>query len=372
MNIRFPDNTSFKDEIKDLWRIAFGDTEAFLSAYFGGIWQGKNALAMLEDDKVIGALELVPYTLSVRNQDVKTSYIVGVSTLPSHRNRGVAKALMNAALVEQKRRGETFSLLIPFSYEFYEKMGYATCYNEGHSAVKTDVLPEISGGSFQVASCNDYEVLNHIYEIFCKDKNAFIRRSETQWQFVFSFLSMVGGTLAMYKDDTGTYVGYIAFLQDKKRFRVLEMAYENESGLSALLSFAKKEAADYETIDFLHPANAPALFGASLHPSAMARIVNVPDALSAGLGDVSLYVTDDFFPENSGVYIEENGIVQKTDSKPDVTIDIGSLTQLVLGFCSCKELKKAGRLTGKNDAINKLDVLYPKQENYINFILRDV
>ncbi len=372
MNIRFPDNSQFIDEIKDLWHIAFGDTEAFLSVYFGGIWQGENALAMLEDNHVIGALELVPYTLSVRNQDLKISYIVGVSTHPSHRNLGVAKALMQAALSEQKKRGEVFSHLIPFSYEFYEKMGFATCYSESHSSFKTETLPDDAEGTFSIASLENYNVLNNIYETFCKDKNAFVRRRKKEWEFVFSFLSMVNGKLILYKDQSGNPAGYIAFLKDKKRFRILEMAYENESQASALLAFAKKEAADYQAIDFLLPANAPSFAEATKHPSAMARIIDVPAALSAGLGDVSLGVTDVFCPENNGVYLEQDGNIQKAEKRADVTTDIGSLTQLVLGYSSCKELAEAGKLTGSSEAILCLDKLYPKQHNYINFILRDV
>ncbi len=371
------DSTAYKEQIKDLWQYAFSEEEPFLSLYFGEFWQGKNAVSVLQDDCLAGALELVPYQLSLRGHVLPVSYIVGVSTAPEMRGRGIAKTLMHTALEKQAQRKEALSLLQPFSYAFYCKMGYALCYEETHCSVTFNQFPKVQSNlSMYPATLEDYEALNTVYNAFCHGKNGYVCRSREDWNFIFKLLQAEAGYVYACKDNTGSLCGYISFIKDANRFRVLEMAYTTKESQEALLSFTAAHFSTYSQIDFTLPAAStmPVLFPeppvCRRQPFVMARIVDVCAVLSAGLEDIRLSVADDFYSENTGVYYELDGQILRADNLlADAKTDIGSLTQLIMGYMSAKELCELGLMEASVKAIDNLDRLYPKQQNYINHIL---
>lgn len=379
MKLNTTDNSSNREQIKDLWRYAFSDTEDFISLYFNRFWQGKNAIAALDNKKVVGALELVPYKLSLRGNAIDTSYIVGISTLPEARGNGIASDLVRAAMEKQRERREVLSLLSPFSFRFYNKMGYATCYQEMRCHIPSERFPMTRyKGSFHQARLNDYESLSSVYHQFCKHKNGYVYRKKEEWQFIFDMLKLAGGYLYSYQNKDGTIIAYLSFVKNAEKFQVVEAAYINPEGLQALLSFVGSHFSSYSHIDMTLPAGSPlpTLFCeppvCELHPTVMGRVLDIPRVLSAGLGGLRLGVTDVFCPENTGVYEENGGGIVRYDSLDcELQTDIGALTQLVMGFRSAFDLSVTGHLKGDLDAIAQLDRLYPKQRNYINHVLTD-
>ena len=107
-------------------------------------------------------------------------------------------------------------------------------------------------------------------------------------------------------------------------------------------------------------------------PTVMARIVDVPSALAlSDIGDLKIYVYDELLPENCGVYKKEAENIIKTDESYDFLIDIGTLTQLVMGFYSASELNFLGLIEADTKIIEKLNKIFPKTENYINHIMEE-
>ena len=127
MKIKIAENYEKKD-IKKLWADAFSEQEPFLSWYFDNFWHAENSLCVkTDDDSLAGALTLIPYKLFNRGKTINSSYIAGVSVPQHMRMRGISKKLMHAAIKMQAERNESLSLLIPFNYDFYRKMGYKDC-----------------------------------------------------------------------------------------------------------------------------------------------------------------------------------------------------------------------------------------------------
>ena len=54
------------------------------------------------------------------------------------------------------------------------------------------------------------------------------------------------------------------------------------------------------------------------------------------------------------------------EAEIDITIDIGGLTVLLMGAVSAKDLVFEGKLQGDSHWIEYLDMVYPKQNTYIN------
>ena len=60
---------------------------------------------------------------------VKATGVGGVATLPESRGSGGIRKIFEALMPEWYRDGVTFSVLYPFSHEFYRQFGYELCQN---------------------------------------------------------------------------------------------------------------------------------------------------------------------------------------------------------------------------------------------------
>jgi len=76
------------------------------------------------DGRVVASLVLYGLTAFVRGQKVPVTGVGSVAVSPEHRRRGVAEALMRAALRELRQQGKAFSMLYAFRESFYRKFGY--------------------------------------------------------------------------------------------------------------------------------------------------------------------------------------------------------------------------------------------------------
>ena len=116
----------------------------------------------------------------------------------------------------------------------------------------------------------------------------------------------------------------------------------------------------------------------------MARIVDVETALTTVPVNpetvmmpitLTIKITDSLCTWNDGVFeltlgesitpkVKRVSDVAKEDI--DLTIDVGGLAVLLMGAVSAKDLVFEGKLDGESHWIDYLDIVYPKQNTYIN------
>ena len=66
-----------KQQIVNLWRTCFGDSEAFISLYFDRVYKDENAMTIEKDGKIVSALQIVPYTMTYLGTEISVAYISG-------------------------------------------------------------------------------------------------------------------------------------------------------------------------------------------------------------------------------------------------------------------------------------------------------
>lgn len=79
---------SVKEQVRQLWETCFNDDEAFVDLYFRLRYIDQINKAIIEDGKVISALQMIPYPMTFCGRTVATSYISGACTHPDYRARG--------------------------------------------------------------------------------------------------------------------------------------------------------------------------------------------------------------------------------------------------------------------------------------------
>ena len=76
------------------------------------------------DGRIVASLVLYPLTAMVRGQRLGFAGIGSVAVSPEFRRRGIAEALMRAALRDLRQRGDAFSMLYAWRGSYYRKFGY--------------------------------------------------------------------------------------------------------------------------------------------------------------------------------------------------------------------------------------------------------
>lgn len=121
MTIEKPRGTG---SLRQLWQEAFGDTDAFLDAFFETAYSPERCLCAMEGDTLLGAL----YWLDVELRGQKWAYVYAVATALHSRGKGVCHALMAAAHEKLNKGGYAGTILVPGTPEIgglYQSMGYS-------------------------------------------------------------------------------------------------------------------------------------------------------------------------------------------------------------------------------------------------------
>ncbi len=134
MIIDKPKNT---EPLRQLWKQAFGDSDAFLDAFFTHAYSPNRCRQIAENGTVVAAL----YWFDCAFSGKKIAYLYAVATDEAYRNRGLCRLLMEDTHRHLKSLGYDGTLLVPGSkslFSFYEKLGYRTCCNVNEFTCKAN------------------------------------------------------------------------------------------------------------------------------------------------------------------------------------------------------------------------------------------
>ena len=110
-------------QLRQLWRQAFGDTDAFLDIFFSTAFAFDRCRCVVADGEVAAAL----YWFSCQADGQPLAYIYAVATSPKFRGQGLCRKLMADARAHLKGQGYAGTLLVPGDSglrEMYRAMGY--------------------------------------------------------------------------------------------------------------------------------------------------------------------------------------------------------------------------------------------------------
>ena len=112
------------DKLRSLWKTVFGDTDAFLDAFFSIAYSSDRCRYLTAGEDVVSAL----YWFDCEYEGGKLAYIYAVATDPNHRGKGLASRLLEETHTHLKELGYAGAVLKPAKglFPFYERLGYQT------------------------------------------------------------------------------------------------------------------------------------------------------------------------------------------------------------------------------------------------------
>jgi predicted acetyltransferase len=331
------------------------------------IWDLSRAWAAFDGPRLCGTFRSWATELTVPGgARLPAAAVSAVTVLPTHRRRGILRAMTAAEHAAQRERGEVFGLLHAAEYPIYGRFGY------GPATRTTTWLLETRGTAFVVERSGTVELVTPstetrdlakaVYETWRLREPASLRRRDVIWDFDFGLRTSAFGDdwkgfLALHRDAAGEVDGYVRYRRTEDKWESHQP--RNTLGVDELMAVSDGAYADLwrflVEMDWVARVKAewrspterlPWLLANSRNAAASddgddlwVRIHDVGRALEArtyaGEGSVVLEVLD---AEAGGGRLRvavdasmDGARCRSTTASPDLTLDIATLGAVYLG-----------------------------------------
>lgn len=334
----------------------------------------------------------------IRTMDARlrgTNQQVGVlSTLaapPENRRRGFTEPLLRGLDSELSERSVGLAIQWPFDHGFYYQYGYQPAHTitqyQFDPAAVSGVVND-TDGEFRRVSPDDWRDLQSIYQQYVHEYSLPLHRPERWWRNQI----LAPGVNTMHAcvwnrdgEDRGYLVYHVEGGNEGQRLNVHDVAFTDYEAFRHLLTYASYHDTQVETVSLSGPddvrlldvATDPGSVEVSTYLGSMVSLTDVEVAVRGtpvsrdADESVVLRVRDPVSVANDGVYrltaVDGQFTCQSTTQTPDVTLGVGELAQLLVGYHSLTDLAETSTTTNIHDssAASALDAALPPTKTYL-------
>jgi predicted acetyltransferase len=294
--------------------------------------------------------------------------VSGVACLPAGRGKGYAGDAVRYVLERMKEAGQVTSALEPFSWRFYQNLGWDWTGVRRRYCVPSRVLrsdPETE--CVRAATPADRSRIVDLYTEFSGRYRGMLVRTASDWDHVLNDRKKEYAYSFLYEKD-GRVEGYLVFYGWKEEeTRIREFLTLTPRAQRALLGLLRRHEMQVKKFAWNAPEN-DLLWNqlvdwdleSKLVPLQMARIVDLPAALSflrppaEHNSRVNVAIRDANAPWNDGVWrisVEARHVeVRRTQEPAQVEMDIRQAAQAFFGSPTLDDLRLSDRLTVHDEA----------------------
>ena len=341
------------------------------------------------DGAIVGGAAAFTFNMTVPGGDLPTAGVSVVGVYPTHRRRGVLRALMRAQLDDAYERGEPIAALWASEETIYGRFGYGLASFCGEITLAREYTafaePYEPAGTLRfLEPPQALELLPPVFERIRLDWPGMFSRNRLWWEHreiddPEDRRDGAGPKRWIAYERDGEIEGYAVYRHKPgweqgstvAELRVLEALGVSPEAMRDLWAYLL--AVDWiATVKaWLLPPDHP-LFLLLGTPRRMryrmgdalwVRLVDVRAALSgrryADDGAIVFEVVDEFCSWNEGCWRLEGGVAQRTDAEPDLRLPVQSLGSALLGGIPFASLHRAGRVDELTDgAVARADRLF--------------
>lgn len=120
-----PSSPAQHPKLRQLWKEAFGDEDAYLDIFFRTAYSPKRSRVLLQDSEIMAAA----YWLDCSFEDKKLAYIYAVAVAPARQGMGLGTMLMEQIHRQLTLDGYAGAVLVPGNeglFQYYRRFGYET------------------------------------------------------------------------------------------------------------------------------------------------------------------------------------------------------------------------------------------------------
>jgi predicted acetyltransferase len=344
-------------------------------------------LAAFDDSAIVGGAGAFPFELSVPGGSLPCAGVTAVGVHPTHRRRGILRAMMVAQLRDVHERGEPIAALWASEETIYGRFGYgiASWAGEVKIAHEWDAFAEPlePGGTVRFVTPEEArELFPPAFEAVRRERPGMPSRSETWWddrQLRMEEHEADAPRRFVVLELDGEPLGYAIYRTHfafdggsaTSRLVVREAIGATPEAMAAIWRFLLD--VDWMAVveaSFVPPDHplflllaAPRRARYRMGDGLWVRLVDVPAALSGrAYGDgapLVLEVRDAVCEWNDGRWRLDGGACERTDAEPDLALDVAALGSAYLGAVSFAQLREALRVEElREGALARADALF--------------
>ena len=190
------------------------------------LWDLDRTWAAFDDGRMSGTYRSWATELTVPGgQRLPAAAVSAVTVLPTHRRRGILRAMVEAEHEATRQRAEAFGLLYAAEYPIYGRFGYGPGLREATLTLdtrKTGFHADASGRvELAKADADTLAAIKAVFEEWRLRQPGEIRRRDYRWEFDLALRESVWGPpwkgfVALHRDPAGSVDGYARFHADDK------------------------------------------------------------------------------------------------------------------------------------------------------------
>lgn len=332
----------------------------------GALWDLDRTRAALDGDRICGTFRSWPTELTVPGgARLAAAAVSAVTVLPTHRRRGILRAMVGSEHGSMRERGETVALLYASEYPIYGRFGYGAACREASWTVDVAAtgFHRPIQGTIELVSpdTTSRDAIRNVFDTWRLSQAGEIRRRDHGWDFDLGLREEFWGPgwkgfLALHRDAAGEVDGYARYHVEEKWERrqprntlvVDELHALDDPARATLWRFlaemdwvATIKASRRTPSDPLPwlLTNARAAELGEVGDGLWVRLFDVPQALAARsyerAGRLVLEVIDEESP-GGRIRVDldagpDGATCRATDRPADLTIHVGALGAVYLG-----------------------------------------
>lgn len=310
----------------ETWKTAFGFTDEERWKRFA-FEVSDYAVGAFIDGYPHALATVIMFDANFNGRMIKCGGIAGVACSPPMRRKGLVRAVLKEILSRLNEQKVEISALWPFSYPFYEKMGYSLTDLQYEVTQNIDAIAPVGDSSkFMPLKLDDYEKLMPVHQRWTKTFNLSLERNTYRWQ---RQLTRPERQFVLYLHEDGYMIWN---LQDpeKRTLEVVEWAYLTEEAFHDGLALIKNcGQLAFDSAKWLMPALDPLLrLGVSYPPAK----VNVRHGMMSRLVNSEAFFNNSGLNEHKVAIYDPMGISGSAKVDADSRPGPGEVLQIASGF----------------------------------------
>lgn len=368
---------------KELYSIGWEEKE-FMTAKFPAL-EKADVIGWFDDDKLVSQVAVYPMKIMVFKKIYNMAGLTGVGTYPEYSNQGLMHKLIEHALDKMREKKQYISYLFPYSIPYYRRKGWEVISDKISYEIEDFQLPKRKQVPGYVERVDiESEELKKTYNLYAMKTHGAIIRDELAWNEYWLW-DPDDMNAAIYFNENNEPEGYVIYRIDEEIFHIKDMIFQNETARSGLWNFISAHFSMIDKVVGSTYTDEPLAFlledasiEETISPYYMARIVDFcefvkeyPFEPSTNNREWKFVLTDPIMECNQGTFIlriddKGSATVTRTNEKVVDTIDIQTMTTMLMGYKRPSYLKKIGRIDAVDEIIDMLEDSIPQEVPYIS------
>ncbi len=351
------------EEFNDLLRYAFQVTEEKLAEWGWEndseirkskfpVLKSSNVLGWFdEENKLVSQIAVYPMKMNIRGTVYDLGFITGVATYPEYSGKGLMSSLMKQCLTTMREKGQTISLLYPYSIPLYRHKGWEFISDKMTFEIKdTQLTKKLSAPGMVKRVEQDSEDLINLHDEFAQKTHGCLFRNEIAWEEYWSWESE-DITIAIYYDQSENPAGYLVYLVENDIFKIREIVCLNTEAWNGIWAYIGAHESMVSVVTGFNYSNNPIAFWLedgdikeTIRPYIMGRIIDIPAFINkykfknaTTNKTITFVVKDTILEENNKSFTVQFSTTEKPKlievcCENTVELSIGTLTALLLGY----------------------------------------